>query len=52
MKKNVGKKDRAVRLAIAAALYIAGLTAPVGEGLRAILFILTGVAVLTAVFNF
>jgi hypothetical protein len=52
MKKNVGKYDRAVRYVIAAALYVAGLTAPVGEGVRALLFILTGVAVLTAIFGF
>ncbi len=51
MEKNVGNKDKAFRLVIAAALFVIGLTAPVSAGLRALLFVFTAVALFTAIFG-
>ncbi len=52
MKKNIGKIDKVLRLLIAAALFVIGLTAPAGAALKGLLFVFSAVALFTAIFGF
>ncbi len=52
MEHNVGRKDRALRLIIAIAFFVIGLTAPIGAGLRIILFFFSATALFTSIYGF
>lgn len=52
MKKNVGKTDKVLRLLIAAALFVIGLTISAGAALKGLLFVFSAIALLTAIFGF
>ena len=51
MEHNVGMKDRALRLIIAVAFFVIGLTAPIGAGLKVIVFLFSATALFTSIYG-
>ncbi len=51
MEKNVGSADKAVRIAVGAALVLGGVFAPVDTVVRGVFFVLAAVALSTAFYG-
>jgi hypothetical protein len=51
MKQNVGKTDKTLRIIIAVALFIIGVATEIAFGLKVLVFLFSGVALLTALFG-
>ncbi len=52
MKKNVGGIDKLLRFILGIAAIVAGVFAPIAEGLRIVAFVVAAVALFTAIFGF
>ena len=51
MEHNVGREDRALRLIIAVAFFVISLTAPIGAGLKVIVFLFSATALFTSIYG-
>jgi len=52
MKANVGSTDKTIRIVLGVVLLIVGFSVPMSAGLKTVVFVLSGIALVTAFISF